>query len=80
MNRLPRSRERVDARKHSGAQSRITERIWIMTRRRFTVGFALTVLSLTLPACHVVGHAPPGQVKHAVNPPPGKAKGKAKAY
>lgn len=51
-----------------------------MTRRRFTVGFALTVLSLTLPACHVVGHALPGQVKHAVNPPPGKAKGKAKAY
>ena len=37
----------------------------------------VTVLALTgllisgLSACHVAGHAPPGQVKKVVNPPPG---------
>lgn len=27
-----------------------------------------------LSACHVVGHAPPGQIKKAIDPPPGQAK------
>lgn len=33
---------------------------------------ALAVLALA--GCHVLGHAPPGQVKKVVAPPPGQAK------
>ncbi len=31
----------------------------------------LMTSSFALSACHVVGHAPPGQVKQILNPPPG---------
>ena len=55
-----------------------------MTRRRFATSLALMALSLSLPACNRAGHLPPGQVKHAINPPPGhtkaKGKGKKKSY
>lgn len=40
-------------------------------RRKLALGLALVALTLPLSACHVVGHMPPGQVKHVVNPPPG---------
>jgi hypothetical protein len=40
-------------------------------RRAATLTLTLLALSLPLSACHVVGHMPPGQVKHAINPPPG---------
>ncbi len=34
---------------------------------------AAAALALTaLAGCHVVGHAPPGQVKQVIDPPPGK--------
>lgn len=42
-------------------------------RVRFPIAGAvgLMVAAILLSACHIVGHVPPGQVKHIVNPPPG---------
>ncbi len=43
-----------------------------MTVRPSTVvTLALTALSFLLSACHAHWHVPPGQLKHAVEPPPG---------
>ena len=40
-----------------------------------TVKAAIVVLAtVALAGCHVVGHAPPGQLKKVVAPPPGHAK------
>ena len=40
------------------------------SRLAITVVILMTS-SFALSACHVVGHAPPGQVKQILNPPPG---------
>ena len=40
--------------------------------RRTVTAIALAgLMILGLSSCHVAGHAPPGQVKKVVNPPPG---------
>ncbi len=40
--------------------------------KRIVTAIAFAGLMLSgLSACHVVGHAPPGQLKKVLNPPPG---------
>jgi hypothetical protein len=42
------------------------------SRNRFLVTIVAAVLGAGLVGgCHAVGHAPPGQMKKIVNPPPG---------
>jgi hypothetical protein len=35
---------------------------------------AVIVIGVAMSACHFAGHLPPGQVKNAIDPPPGQAK------